>query len=46
MIITDGNAEGNIISAWKSWKEMEKISRRPDRASKDSFKKKEVNFVP
>ena len=45
MITSDGNAKRKIISAWKSWKEMEKISRRPDRASKDSFKKKEVNFV-
>ena len=34
-----------ILDLWKDWKGLRETSRRPDRASKSSFMKKEENFV-
>ena len=45
MIISDDNGRRKLISLWKSWKELERISRRPDRAMKNSFKKRQEEFV-
>ena len=39
MIIEDAIVRNKITSLWKQWKELERTSRRPDRASKSSFSK-------
>ena len=40
MIIKDVHAKAKITSLWKQWKELERVSRRPERASKASFQVK------
>ena len=45
MIISDDNGRRKIISIWKTWKDLEKTSRRTDRAKKDSFIRKQEDFV-
>ena len=45
MIIKDVHAKGKIKSTWKQWLELERTSRRPDRASKASFLAKQESFV-
>ena len=44
MIIKDIHANTKIISLWKQWKDLERISRRPERANKASFQAKQEQF--
>ena len=44
MIIDDQYACTKIINIWKQWMELERTSRRPDRATKASFLKKVESF--
>ena len=44
MIIEDKDARNKILSIWKQWMDLERTSRRPDRATKSSFLKKVENF--
>ena len=44
MIIEDIQAKYKITSIWKQWMELERTSRRPDRASKPSFRMKLESF--
>ena len=45
MVITDIKIKEKILAIWKDWKELERISRRPDRASKTSFQKRQERFL-
>ena len=45
MVIKDIHAKAKIKSTWKEWMELERTARRPDRATKPSFKAKEERFV-
>ena len=45
MIIKDFHAKAKITLLWKQWKELERVSRRPERASKASFQVKQEKFL-
>ena len=45
MIIKDFHAKAKITSLWKQWTELERVSRRPERASKASFQVKQEKFL-
>ena len=45
MIIHDQNIKDKILKIWKEWKDLERTSKRSDRASTQKFKEKEAKFV-
>ena len=45
MIISDDNGRRKIVSIRKTWKDLEKTSRTPDGAMKDSFIRKQEDFL-